>query len=247
MERSDDYPLVLHYGEEEIQYAVRVNPKRRERVRISVLPDGTVEVEAPEKTTPDAIGKAVRKRARWIVSHVADARRRFENVLPREYVSGEQVLYLGRRYVLKVVPVPRPERSVKLRGGRLMVATETTDGEAIKGRLRAWYRVKARDYFDNRIRDVCRRLPWVQSSPPFRLLVMNRQWGSCATSGTLTLNPLLVKAPRECIDYVITHELCHLREHNHSPEFFRLLFHAMPEWERTKLRLDQMAEVIFNE
>jgi predicted metal-dependent hydrolase len=86
----------------------------------------SVEVEAPEDATPDAIGKAVRKRARWIVSHVADARKRFEHVLPREYVSGEQVLYLGRRYVLKIVPAPRADRSVKLKAGQLLVATETT-------------------------------------------------------------------------------------------------------------------------
>ena len=56
-----------------------------------------------------------------------------------------------------------------------------------------------------------------------------------------------MRAPRECIDYVIAHELCHLREHNHSPEFFRLLSRAVPGWEDVKQRLDEMAETLLND
>ncbi|MGO8125456.1 M48 family metallopeptidase [Rhizobium ruizarguesonis] len=69
----------------------------------------------------------------------------------------------------------------------------------------------------------------------------------CSRRHGETLNPFLVRASRECIDYVITHELCHLREHNHSPEFFRLLNRAMPKWEVVKRSLDEMPEVILND
>ena len=65
--------------------------------------------------------------------------------------------------------------------------------------------------------------------------------GQLLTQGKLTLNPHLVKAPRECIDYVILHELCHLAEHNHSERFYRLLHQVMPTWEKTKQQLDGMA------
>jgi len=237
----------LRYGDENIAYAVRVNSARRERIAIHVHPDGAVEVEAPEDASEEAILKAVMKRARWVLLHIADARQRFEHVLPRHYVSGEQALYLGRRYVLKIMPVPKAERSIKLKRGLLVVATDNTDKAALRARLRAWYRVKARDYFAGRIEAISRALPWVQEPPPFRLLDMRRQWGSCATGGSVTLNPFLVKAPREAIDYVITHELCHLREHNHSPEFFRLLTRSMPGWEAVKSRLDHSAEIILND
>ncbi len=76
---------------------------------------------------------------------------------------------------------------------------------------------------------------------------MKTQWGSCSPAGTILLNPHLVKAPRECIDYVISHELCHLKEHNHSPRYYRLLAKIMPSWEAVKTRLDGMAELLLNE
>lgn len=220
---------------------------RTERVKINVRHDGQVEVEAPEQASAEAISIAVQKRARWIVSHVASARDRFKHVLPREYVSGEQVFYLGRRYSLKVGQTPQKNRHVKLKGALLEVSGPDIGRDAIRTNMRAWYRIKARDYFRDRIRAVSRTLPWPQDPPPFLLLEMQTQWGNCATTGTVTLNPFLVKAPRECIDYVITHELCHLREHNHSPEFFRLLAKAMPRWEEIKARLDDMAEILLND
>ncbi len=73
---------------------------------------------------------------------------------------------------------------------------------------------------------------------------MKVQWGSCSPAGRITLNPHLVKAPRECIDYVLLHELCHLRHHNHSPQFYRSLDRHMPRWRAIKERLDGMAEQV---
>lgn len=242
-----DQSQFLRYGDERIPYAVVINPRRTERVKINVHHDGKVEVEAPEDATPETIAKAVHKRARWIVSHVSDARKRFAHVLPRDYVSGEQAIYLGRRYSLKVRQVAKADRGVRLKGALLEVASNDTDKQAVRAVVRGWYKVKARDYFQQRIQVVAKSMPWPQDPPPFQLLEMKKQWGNCATGGTVTLNPFLVRAPRECIDYVITHELCHLREHNHSPEFFRLLNRAMPEWKAVKSRLDHMAELLLND
>jgi len=73
------------------------------------------------------------------------------------------------------------------------------------------------------------------------------QWGSCSPTGQITLNPHLVKAPRNCIDYVLLHELCRIAEHNHSERFYRLLYGVMPQWEKIKERLDSMAYFYLND
>lgn len=86
----------------------------------------------------------------------------------------------------------------------------------------------------------------VAAKPPLRILSMQTQWGSCSPSGRVTLNPHLVKASRECIDHVILHELCHIAEHNHSERFYRLMQQVMPQWEKTKKRLDGMAAALLN-
>jgi hypothetical protein len=70
---------------------------------------------------------------------------------------------------------------------------------------------------------------------------MRTQWGNCSSTGQLTLNVHLIKAPLECIDYVILHELCHIAEHNHSERFYRLMNDVLPGWELIKSRLDRLA------
>ena len=161
---------------------------------------------------------------------------------PREYVSGEQVLYLGRRYMLKVIPVERKPSPARLRGNRLEVETANGMEEDIRGRLRAWYRVRGRDYLSRRIDTLAKTLPWVDAPPPFRLLEMSRQWGSCSPTGEIIINPHLIKAPRQCIDYVLIHELAHLEEHNHGPEFWILIDVHANNWRHSKSYLDHFAE-----
>jgi hypothetical protein len=67
---------------------------------------------------------------------------------------------------------------------------------------------------------------------------MQSRWGSLSPAGTMTLNANLVRAPRACIEYVVVHELCHLKHRDHDTKFFRLLGQLMPDWEKRKRRLE---------
>ncbi|MCU7837951.1 MAG: M48 family metallopeptidase [Candidatus Thiodiazotropha sp. (ex Troendleina suluensis)] len=235
------------YGDERFEYQVFYTPGRQDNIAIHVHPDASVEVDAPEGEETSKIHAAVLKRARWIKTHVERARTQKEHVLPRSYVSGESLFYLGRRYQLKVNSENYQEPGVKLLRGKICVYTQSKDPKIVKKRLAEWYRSRASDVFARRLHEILEQVLWLKSPPPFRLVTMQKQWGSCSPKGAILLNPHLVKAPRECVDYVITHELCHLQEHNHSPRYYRLLGQLMPEWRPVKARLDGMAELLLNE
>lgn len=233
----------FRYGDELIRFQVRAHGGRTtQRISIHVEPEGSVLVDAPAHATDAAILAAVQRRAGWIGRHVADGRRRMAHVLPMEYVSGESLLYLGRRYRLKVVIDTDASGMARMRGGCIEVTTAQRDPEQIRAALEGWYGIRACEVLNARVGAVAASLRWVGTPPPVRLQAMKRQWGSCSPTGRLTLNPHLVKAQRECIDYVIVHELCHLKAHNHGPGFHRLLEAHMPGWREVKARLDGLAE-----
>ena len=236
----------IAYGGEVIGFSLRRQPSRTAtRVAIHVDPDARVLVDAPDAARLADVLVAVKKRARWISQHVNAARARLAHVLPREYVSGESLHYLGRRYRLKVIVNPEALVETRMRGAFITVTAPESASATIRSALDAWYRQRARDHFADRLAAVAAPLRWVNQLPPMRLRLMTVQWGSCSPAGRITLNPLLVKAPRACIDYVLLHELCHLLHHNHSPRFYRTLDRHMPNWRTMKERLDNLAEDIF--
>lgn len=235
------------YGNQLVRYSVRRRPERKSsRVAIHVEPDGRVLVDAPERASDKQIRTAVSVRARWIHGHVTAIRRRLAQVLPREYVSGEALFYLGRRYRLKVTIDANKLPNVRLRGSYVEVTVNGQGPAAVRTALVAWYRRRAKAVLLSRLEDLVETLSWIRTPPPTRFQAMKVQWGSCSPAGRLTLNPHLVKAPRECVDYVLLHELCHLREHNHSRRFYRLLDVHMPRWQQRKKRLDALAESFLN-
>lgn len=238
---------ILVYGDQRIPYRVNLDSRRTTRIAIHVEPDGSVIVDAPPDQSSEKVQMAVHKRARWISDHVAEARDRYRHVQPKSYVSGEQVLYLGRRYMLKVIQDDTAKGTARLRGNRLEVRTQSQNAVKVRAIVRAWYRTRARDYFARQIDQQSKKLPWIDQPPPFRLLEMSRQWGSCSTQGQVILNPHLIKAPRECIEYVIVHELAHLKHHDHSSEFFDLVSQHAPGWQKPKRLLDRMVEVLAND
>lgn len=237
----------VRYGDELIRYSIRRQTQRTSgRVAIHVEPDGRVLVDAPERASDKQIHVAVSARARWIHDHVSAVRKRLAQILPREYVSGESLLYLGRRFRLKVVADVRRPPAVRLRGSYVEVTVKTRSPMLVRTALNAWYRARAKVVLSARLEELTATLRWNRTPPPVRLQVMRVQWGSCSPAGRLMLNPHLVKAPPECIDYVLLHELFHLREHNHSRRFYRMLDMHMPRWQRRKSRLDAVAETLLN-
>jgi predicted metal-dependent hydrolase len=230
------------YGDEEITFTLRRQPSRVvSRVAIHVEPDGRVQVDAPSAAPVAEVLAAVKKRSRWISQHVSAVKARLAHVLPREYVSGESLHYLGRRYRLKVIVDPAASVTAHMRGAFITVAVPKYELPTIRSALGAWYRQRAREVFTKRLLVIAGSLQWVHELPQVRLQFMKRQWGNCSPSGRITLNPWLVGAHREAIDYVLLHEMCHLKHHNHSKAFYSTLDRHMPDWRKIKERLDERA------
>lgn len=126
-------------------------------------------------------------------------------------------------------------------------ALQAAKRQRVKILLRDWYREHAAAYFQKRLAALQQNISWLDSVPTFRLHAMQKQWGSCSPAGVLLLNPHLIKAPARCVDYVLLHEICHLREHNHGKAFYALLESLLPDWQCVKDKLDNMAEILLNE
>ncbi|CED61474.1 Putative predicted metal-dependent hydrolase [Moritella viscosa] len=249
--------IAFRYGDDIINYEVvrkapilKDDKLVRAKITIKVHPDCRVVVSAPEKVTADDIHQAVLKQVSWIWKSLEEFKAHQDYVLPKRYVSGEMQFYLGRRYVLKIVEDKEASLNVKLLRGKLQVTLPTfndSKSELSKALVNKWYKHRARLIFQQRLKVLTPQASWVTDLPSFKIKAMNKQWGNCSPNGTLTLNPHLVKAPKECIDYVILHELCHIEELNHSDKFWRLLTQVMPHWKDVKAKLDGMAELYLNE
>lgn len=229
----------IRYGSRTI--AFELEHRRRRTLEISVYPDTAVRVIAPLNRTLEEVQEKVRKRASWILEQQRSFSLFLPKQPPRRYVSGETHAYLGRHYRLKTINSDR-ERVVLSRGVLCVYVKDRTDSARVRRLMRAWYRERAAQKFRERL-DLC----WQKArkhgipQPAFQIRDMARRWGSCSGNGTLLLNSQLVKAPTQCIDYVIVHELCHTQHFNHSKSFYELLTKIMPDWQARKRRLESVA------
>jgi len=161
------------YGSEQIVFSLIRQPSRvASRIAIHVEPDGQVRVDAPNSAPLDQVLAEVKKRSRWISQHVTAAKARLVHVLPREYVSGESIHYLGRRYHLKVIVDPAAATETRLRGAFVVVSVSTRDATIVRSALDTWYRERARVVFAQRLAVVAEPLAWVREIPPVRLQFM---------------------------------------------------------------------------
>ena len=239
--------LSFAYGDEVIEFEVNAKLGDSSKISIKVASDCKVQVFTPLDIEHTQLMNAVKKRSRWIYQQLCVFREQTQLITPRQYVSGESHYYLGKQYQLKVIESAEEIQGVKLLRGKLQVTFRKKETNKVKDLLAQWYRVRAKEVFAKRITNVIDQALWVSATPSLRLLNMQTQWGNCSPTGMLTLNPYLVKAPTQCIDYVILHELCHLAEHNHSERFYYLMSQVMPDWEKRKNYLDGMAVRIFND
>jgi predicted metal-dependent hydrolase len=227
----------VHYGTKEIPFHVQY--AARKTLEISVVPNGDVVVVAPKGADLEKIMGKVKKRARWILRQKNFFAQFNPRTPARQYLAGETHMYLGKQFRLKLGVSGNAK--VRLSGGCFWVDDNSPPTpERIAELIGAWYRQKAELLFTTMLGLLWSRFFNASNTlPRLQVKKMRTRWGSLSKGGILTLNPDLVRAPKECIEYVICHELCHLRFHDHSREFYKLLSSWMPDWEMRKLKLEQ--------
>jgi predicted metal-dependent hydrolase len=221
---------------------VQVQYDRFRTLRLSVRPEGTVLVRAPRRISQARIRAHVESKAAWILQHLERFRALREAMpQPHAYLSGETHAYLGRGYTLEARQAER--NAVRLEEGCLVVTTIFPPSpEKVRKLLDAWYLEQARELFHRLIREQLPRLDALDVPRPARLTIraMTSRWGTCSSSRTITLNRHLVRAPLECVEYVVVHELCHLRHHGHDARFYGLLATILPDWKARRKRLREV-------
>ncbi len=191
-------------------------------------------IKAPNGVNIKEVEKFILRKQKWILKH----RKQLETLLTsrsfKSYEDGSQHLLLNEPLELKIILAlfNRVERKGKL----LCVYTQNKDQVTIKKLVKEWYAQQIPLYMIPIIQPIinsfCYRYKVHYNRLEFKYV--HSYWGVCTGKGVIRLNIELLRAPRECIEYIITHELCHLVHHNHSARFYHLLSQEMPDWKQRK-------------
>jgi predicted metal-dependent hydrolase len=219
--------------------AVDVVRKPIKNVHLSVLPPaGRVRISAPERMSLDTVRVFAIAKLPWI-KRQQDKLREQERETPREYIDRESHYVWGKRYLMKVVEANQPA-SVELAHSRMILRVRPgTNAVKRKAILEEWQREELRKAVPpliekwERLMDVQVRRFFVQR--------MKTKWGSCNhRAGSIRLNTDLVRKPRECLEYIVVHEMVHVLESTHNARFMALMDQFMPKWQSHRDALNRL-------
>jgi Predicted metal-dependent hydrolase len=220
---------------EDIEFKVIYS--RRRSIGISVLPDSSVIVRVPYLTSIKTISRIVNEKYSWVLKHRDNYRKLDNSPAKKSYTSGETHLFHGNQSVLKIEKSGKSY--VRFYDNTIELGTEKTDDTPVIRRLLyKGYKAEALKNFPELFNKVLRDHE-NQMFKPAGLVIrtMKRRWGSCSNKGVITLSTELIKLSDLYIEYVITHELCHLKHHNHGPQFYKLLSEVFPGWKTVRKEL----------
>jgi len=207
---------------------------KRKSIGIYVSAEHGIEVRVPYFVSRKEAMSFVYSKRVWIEKQLAELERRPKPYEP-QLQWGNQFYFLGEKQVIGYDTIPAVEYVVPGASAGDSIAT-------VERKLKAWYRTQASAIYHER------HDHWRQQMQSFALSastieprLMKRRWGTCRSNGRILLNTNLVKYPLECIDVVVVHELCHLKEFNHSTRFYRLMTMAMPQWRRWDALLNDLS------
>ncbi len=201
---------------------------RRKSIGLMVRDDAALEVRAPLKASMKYIWEVVEKNREWILDKQHEARKFSHFSTPKQFTEGEEFFYLGHPSPLRI------ETDAKApfyhNGSEFIIAARYAN--AARDFFEEWYRERAARYFRERAEFFASTHDLEFSS--IKINSANRQWGSCSVRKTLNFSWRLLMAPPDIIDYVIVHELAHLKELNHSRRFWLEVEAMLPGYRHAK-------------
>ncbi|SFQ61980.1 hypothetical protein SAMN05421670_3013 [Psychrobacillus psychrotolerans] len=226
----------IQFGMNRIPYNLK-HSNRRKTIAIAVDSNG-VSVTAPTNTPQEKIDSTVYQKAPWIRTQIKHFSEMDEGIYKRSFLSGEKLPYLGRQYRLKIEIVEATlTPSIRFHHGIFIGQVPCgTPLESYRDTLfplyEQWIREKGEDFIKSRIERFTIKL----NKQPVEVKIKEQQqrWGSCTPGGQVLINWRLLLAPVSVIDYVLAHELVHLKHLNHSNEFWETLSMLMANYEEKK-------------
>ena len=212
-----------------ITYRIR-SSRRAKRIFIKLSPSKGLEVVYPVGLNAPAPEELLREKGDWILAALDRLKDKFSGVPVRTYKDGEVFHLRGVPYRLKLLNAP----------GKKNIEVEPADGVLavshppaarwphIRAAVEGYYREYAKVYLPRRVVELAERHGFEYET--VRVKNQKTRWGSCSAKRNINLNLRLMMAPDDAIDYVIIHELCHLRELNHTPAFWALVESLCPDY-----------------
>jgi hypothetical protein len=218
-------------------YEYQLIKQDRKTLSLTVTPNLKIILKCPLDTDDKKIEAFLKRKWFWLEKQLSFFKKYQRSIYEKEYISGEGYLYLGRQY--KLVVKHGKEDFVLFTKGKLMVSTTklVSNGNYNKKLINAWFLKKTEKIFQERFLAMLSKFDY-KNTPDLKIREMKKRWGSFLNKDKILLNPKLISMPKECIDYVIVHELCHLKYKNHDKRFFELFNKKFPKWERVKDKLE---------
>ncbi|ABS60367.1 MULTISPECIES: M48 family metallopeptidase [Fervidobacterium] len=209
---------------EEIKIEKIIRSKRK-TVALQITDNGTLIIRVPFNLSEESIWKIINKHKNWIYKNKQEIDARDPKILPKEFVSGEGFLYLGKYYKLHVVE--KQDVPLKFENGFYLSKDVLNDAKNV---FIDWYKKAAYE-------KITERVNWWAQKRGFKYNKINitnaqKRWASCSYKGNLNFSWRLIMAPLSVIDYVIVHEIVHLEEKNHSKAFWVKVKALMPDYKK---------------
>jgi predicted metal-dependent hydrolase len=238
-------------GERAVAFRLYRVPRRR-HVHVLVNEEGQLEVRAPWRFSLAEARAAIQEHGAWVLGALDEVRTRVR--LRPPLVSGSELPLLDQRLRLKVRMQAQlslfdggggpgaPRGRVERRGRELDVEVRAAEQSLVRRLLEGWYREQAAEELPARLEPFAQALQVGWS----RLTVRGQRtrWGSCSTRGSISLNWRLMLLPSRLCDYVLVHELAHLREMNHGPAFWALVARLVPDYRERRRALEATARTL---
>ena len=209
---------------------------KRKTIALVVQPDGELLVRAPQRATRKQIDAMLKKHANWIARKQAEALARPAPKPAHQFSAGERFFFLGEEYTLQFVDDKKP--LLHLDGNFQLSNAARAEAKSL---FEKWYKTEARRIFNERVAFYAQKYGF--DVKKVKLSSARTRWGSCSSKGYINLTWRLVMAPMPIIDYVVVHELCHLREANHSAAFWAQVAALMPDYKERRKWLKEHAHL----
>ena len=213
---------------------IQVEYKPIKNTHLAVYPpDGRVHVSAPDYLTEDDVRSYVVSKWDWVIRQrtvIAETPRQTE----RQFVSGESHYLFGTRYYLKVEEISSGQSEIVIQGTKMMMRLNKVSNR--RALMQDFYRVKLKNFLDEVVSKWSNSLSI--SNFTWQIKMMKTQWGSCTKKSRILLfNLELARVPKECIEYVVVHELTHLTVPSHNRIFETLMTERLPRWREIRKQL----------